>query len=154
MDETHSIDTELSREEVLEALAQASETWGANWEPQGSEGRLELPVLAGLRHGLLAGSVRIEPLTNGSRVVLRVDSSHYRLHWSALAILVLGAAGGIAATLWPFYPPLLGIAPVAIVVALAAWILVASRLRTSTPDDFLEFMASHGGAPGIHEQEA
>ena len=60
---------------------------------------------------------------------------------NALAILVLGAAGGIAATLWPFYPPLLGIAPLAVVVALAAWILVASRLRTSTPNELLEIVA-------------
>jgi len=141
MSEEHSIDTELLQEEALGAVAQASEIWGATWSPEGSEGRLELPVLAGLRQGLLVGRVWTEPAATGSRVIFRVEDRHYRLQWAALVILALGAAGGITATLWPFFPSLLAVAPLAVVVAIGAWILVASRLRTSTPDEFLELVA-------------
>ena len=141
MIEAHHIDTDLSPADALEELARASEMWGADWQPQDDGGRLDLPVLAGLKHGLLSGQIRIEPLSGGSRIVFEVDSSTYRLQSSAVAILALGAVGGIAATLWPFFPALAAVAPVAIVVAIGAWILVASRLRTSTPDEFLALVA-------------
>jgi len=141
MSEEHSIDIKLPPGEALAAVARASEIWGATWRPEGVGGRLELPVLAGLRHGLLIGNISAEPATIGSRVILRVEDRRYRLQWTALAILALGAAGGITATLWPFFPSLLGVAPLAIVVAIGAWILVASRLRTSTVEEFLELVA-------------
>jgi hypothetical protein len=146
MPEVHAVDTELTREKALAALAEVSNVWGATWERRGDSGRLELPVLAGLRHGVLAGTVHVEPSAGGSRIVFEIESSRYRLQWSAVAILVLGAAGGIATTLWPYFPPLLGIAPLAVVVAIGAWILVASRLRTSTVEEFLELVAEreHG----------
>jgi hypothetical protein len=150
MIERHEIDTYLSPEEALEEIARASEIWGATWHPEGVGGRLELPVLAGLRHGLLVGHVSTEPGTTGSRVIFRVEDRHYRLQWTALLILAVGASGGIAATLWPFFPALLGIAPLAIVVAIGAWILVASRLRTSTPEDFLELLAADRGRSVDH----
>jgi hypothetical protein len=137
----YPVDTELTRDEALAALATVSDLWGATWERRGDSGWLELPVLAGLKHGVLSGKVRIEPAAHGSRVVFEVEKSRYRTQWTAVAILVLGAAGGIATTLWPYYPPLLGIAPLAVVVAIGAWILVASRLRTSTVEEFLELVA-------------
>jgi hypothetical protein len=142
MDE-HAIDAELTRDEALAALAAASEAWGAQWRRQGAGGYLELPVLAGLRRGVLRGRVSVEPAAAGSRILFRIDESDYRVHRTALGILLLGAAGGITATLWPFYPPLLGVAPLAVVLALGAWILVASRLRTSTAEDFLELVAAN-----------
>ena len=141
MTDRHQLDIDLSPEEALEALSRASEMWGARWERQHQGGRLELPVLAGLKHGLLIGRVDVEPIADGSKVVFQIDDARYHLHRSALAILVIGAAGGIAATLWPFFPALLGVAPLAVVVAIGAWILVASRLRTSTVDDFFELLA-------------
>ena len=142
MDEEYSVDTGLSREEALAAVARASAIWGATWTPEGTGGRLELPVLAGLRHGVLVGRIGSEPSSSGSRVIFRVEQRHFALQRAALAILALGAAGGITATLWPFFPALLGLAPLAVVLAIGAWILVASRLRTSTPDEFLELVAS------------
>jgi len=142
MSDEHSIDTELPSEEALAAVARASEIWGATWNREGSSGRLELPVLAGLRHGFLVGRVWTEPTATGSRVIFRVEERHFRLQGTAIVILTLGAAGGITATLWPFFPSLLGIAPLAVVVAIGAWILVASRLRTSTAEEFLDMVAS------------
>jgi hypothetical protein len=141
MSEEHSIEIDLSQDEALTAVGQASEVWGATWRREGSSGRLELPVLAGLRHGLLVGRVWTEPAATGSRLIFRVEERHFRLQWTALIILTLGAMGGITVTLWPFFPSLLGVAPLAVVVAIAAWILVASRLRTSTPGEFLELVA-------------
>ena len=144
MSERFEIEAALTRDEALEALAQASELWGAGWERQGDGGRLALPVLTGLKRGLLVGPVQIEAAASGSRLVFDVEERHDSLNWTAVAILVFGAAGGIAATLWPFFPVLLGVAPLAVVVAIGAWILVASRLRTSTPEDFLDLVADHG----------
>jgi hypothetical protein len=134
-------DLPLEPEETLRIVSQASELWGAKWRREGSGGHLELPVTAGVRRGVLRGRLWIEPTTGGSSVVLRIEESRYHIHWGAVIILLVGAAGALTATLWPFYPPLLGLAPLAIVLALAAWFLVASRLRTSTPEDFLELMA-------------
>jgi hypothetical protein len=147
MPEVHVIDTELTRDEALSALADASALWGATWDRRGNGGWLEVPVLAGLKRGILAGEVRIEPAARGSRVVFEVAESRYRMQWTAVAILALGAAGGIATTLWPYYPPLLGIAPLAVVVAIGAWILVVSRLRTSSADEFLELVAEGAHHP-------
>lgn len=141
MTEVHSVETTFTREEALTAVAEASDLWGATWERRGNGGWLEVPVLAGLKRGILAGEVRIESAARGSRVVFEVEKSRYRMQWTAVAILALGAAGGIATTLWPYYPPLLGIAPLAVVVAIGAWILVVSRLRTSSADEFLELVA-------------
>jgi hypothetical protein len=141
MTELHQIDTTLSPKEAIEELSRASEFWGASWQPHAAGGHLELPVLAGLKHGFLSGPVTVEPIAEGSRITFQIEERHYRLQTSAVAILSLGAIGGIAATLWPFFPPLIGVAPLAIVIAIGAWILVASRLRTSTPDEFLELVA-------------
>jgi hypothetical protein len=134
-------DLPLEPEETLRVVSRASELWGAKWRREGSGGHLELPVTAGVRRGVLRGRLWIEPTTEGSSIVLRIEQSHYQIHWGAVIILLFGAAGALTATLWPFYPPLLGLAPLAIVLALAAWFLVASRLRTSTPEDFLELVA-------------
>lgn len=141
MSESFHANSDLPVEQLLEQVEHVAEMWGATWTRDGSGGRLELPVLAGLKHGLVSGTISIEPASVGSRVVFRVERRSYHLQASAVAILALGAIGGIAATLWPFFPVLVGVAPLAVVVAIAAWILVASRLRTSTPDEFLEMVA-------------
>ena len=60
MSERFEIEVELTRDEALEAVEQASELWGAGWERQGNRGRLALPMLAGLKRELLIGTVQIE----------------------------------------------------------------------------------------------
>lgn len=132
---------------ALGAVAKAAEDWGAGWQPEGSGGRLTLPVSAGVRRGVLSGRLRIEPDAPGSLAVLEIDDAHYRVNWPAVVVLGLGALGGLLATLWPFFPSLIGWLPLAAVLALVAWLLVASRLRSAGPEDFLDLVASHSPEP-------
>ena len=143
----HSVELPLSPDQTLDAVRQAAEAWGAEWRREGTGGRLTLPVTAGLRHGRLDGMVTAEAAGGAStRLRFEVVDSHYRLHWRAVVILLFGAFGAISFTLWPFFPPLLAIAPVALVLAFAAWFLVASKLSTAGPEDFLALV--HDIDPG------
>ena len=93
------------------------------------------------------GSLTVEPAAGGSVLRFTVEESHQSVNRPAFLILLLGAIGAGAVTLWPLYPPLLSFAPVGVVLALAAWLLVASRLRTSGPEDFLRLVATVGQQP-------
>lgn len=139
----HSVELPLGTDEALAELARAAEAWGAEWRRKGSEGRLVLPVTAGLRHGRLSGRISTESVgdDSGTRLRLQVENSRYHLHWQAVVILLFGALGAVSFTLWPFYPPLLELAPMALVLAFAAWFLVASRLRTAGVQEFFELLA-------------
>ncbi len=141
----HFVELPLATDEALAAVAAAAEVWGAEWRREGSGGRLVLPVTAGLRHGRLSGRVSTEPAHQGTgtRLRLEVEDSRYLLHWRAVVILLFGALGAISFTLWPFFPPLLSFAPVALVLAFAAWFLVASRLRTAGPEEFFELLTAN-----------
>lgn len=143
----------------LRELAATADEWGAGWTPEeahdensiggGGSGRLELPLTAGIRHGVVTCRVRAEPAAvdreEGCRLTLEVESESYRLNVPAVAILSFGGLGAIAATLWPFFPALLGLAPLAVVLALCAWFLVASRVRTSSPAEFLDLVVERCG---------
>ena len=122
-------------------LAEATVDWGGEWEDRADGGQVVLPVSAGLRRGLVEADASIEAAGEGCRVTLDVTASAYSLNWIAVAILVFGAAGGITLLLWPLFPELLGLAPIAAIVAFSSWFLVASRLRTSGIDDYLEALA-------------
>ncbi len=138
----HRAKTRHPRDATLAALEEAAQMWGAAWQPDGWGGRLELPVTAGLRRGVVRGRVSVEAAANGSRILFRVEESRHTLNVAAVVVLLMGGFGGLAATLWPFFPPLLSLAPLSVVLALAAWLLVASRVRTSGPEDFLELVAT------------
>lgn len=116
------------------------------WEPEGSTGILRLPVSHGLRQSLLEGSLTVEadPGGSGSTVRFRVDRTRTKIHWTASLLLLIGAAGGIVTMLWPFFPGLLPLAPAGIVLAIAAWLLVASRLRTAHVEDFFDRLRELG----------
>ena len=138
----HSVEVPLGTDEALTLLADAAEVWGAEWRREGTGGRLVLPVTAGLRHGVLSAHVSTEPARQGrgTRLRLLVEDRRYQLHWRAVVILVFGALGGISFTLWPFYPALLAVAPIALVLSFAAWFLVASRLSTAGVEEFFELL--------------
>ncbi len=138
----HSTETPLSREEALKAVGEAADIWGAAWQPDGWGGRLELPVAAGLRRGVLCGRVSVDPGADGCKILFRVETSNHSVNTPAMVVLLLGGIGALSATLWPFFPVLLPLAPVSVVLALAAWLLVVSRVRTSGPEDFFELVAS------------
>ena len=138
----HAIDLAAAPDRAWAAVSRAAELWGGELERRGEGGRLRLPVRAGLRRGWAGGEVEVAPLPEGSRLGFRVDEGESRVQAPLLVILLLGALGGLLAAAWPFAPRLLAAAPVGVVLALAAWFLVASRLRTSGPEEFLDTVAA------------
>ncbi|MFL6233222.1 MAG: hypothetical protein ACJ76N_08825 [Thermoanaerobaculia bacterium] len=138
----HAINLDLPPTGALSALRRTAEDWGAELQEAGDGGRLHLPVLAGLRRGLLSGPVEVRPAERGSRVTFRPETSVYYVQTQAVLVLLLAVAGGLLTVVWPFFPKLLSIAPFGAVVALGGWFLVISRLRTSGPDEFLEAVAA------------
>jgi len=136
--------------EAAAAAARAADRWGAELEPRGP-GRygLHLAVAAGLRRGWMTGELRIEPAgPERARVSFVPESAEYRLQTTAVGLLVLGALGAVATVLFPFFPALLPLAPIGIVLGLAAWFLVLSRLHTSGPEEFLASVAEAAGEAG------
>lgn len=137
----HRIDLDRPPAEALAAVARAAETWGADWHPGIDGGRLDLPIVAGIRHGLVKGRLAVEPRGAGSLLTYRPEDAVYVVRTAPVAILALAAAGGVMTVLWPFFPALLPLAPLGAIIALSGWFLVVSRLSTSTPDDFLRLVA-------------
>lgn len=124
---------------ALAAIAAAAEDWGAEWTPEGSGGRLYLPVVAGLRRGVLDGQIEIRAdARGGTRLTLAAETTHWRLQRSAVAFLVLGALGALPVILWPLSPRYLALAPVGLVFLFLAWFMVVSRLHTAGAVEFLE----------------
>lgn len=144
----------LSAEESLHAVERAAEVWGADWHRHGTGGRLELPVHAGVRRGTITARLSTEPQAQREApgeghctvLVVQVESSHYRLQTAAVSILAIGGLGALALTLWPLYPPLLALAPLALIFVVVAWLFVASRLQNSGVEEFLDLVASAGEA--------
>jgi hypothetical protein len=144
----HAIDLDLPPAGALSALRRTAEDWGAELQENGTGGQLHLPVLAGLRRGLMSGPVEIRPAEGGSRLTFRPETSVYYVQTQAVVVLLLAVAGGLLTMLWPFFPKLLEVAPFGAVVALGGWFLVISRLRTHGPDDFLEAVAAQEDGRG------
>ena len=133
--------------EALRAVSAAAEEWGAELEPRGGDrgGDLRLPVVAGLRRGLLSGPVAVEGLGQGSRVVFRPAAAEYHVQGAAVVVLLMAGAGALLTVVWPLFPRLLPVAPFGAVLALAGWFLVISRLRSRGPAEFLESVEAHAG---------
>jgi hypothetical protein len=138
VDGRHTVELDAPPREALAALADAVEAWGGLWQGGIDGARVELPVVAGLRRGRLSGHVAVEPHGAGSRVAFTVEASRWSLHKPALAILGVGAAGGLVGLLWPWVPELAALAPLAAFFAFLAWFLVVARLRTSGPRELLD----------------
>lgn len=139
----HAIDLEVPPEEALAAVRRTAEDWGAELRDE----QLHLPVVAGIRRGLVTGTVEVRPAEGGSHVVFRPETSVYYVQTSAVVILLLAAAGGVLTFVWPFFPKLIAVAPFGALLALGGWFLVVSRLRTSGPDEFLAAVAVNGEDP-------
>jgi hypothetical protein len=137
----HAVDLTVPPEKALEALRRTAEDWGAEFQQDGTGGKLHLPVVAGIRRGLVTVVVEIRDAAGGSRVVLQPETSTYYVQTASVMVLLLAAAGGLLTLLWPFYPKLIAVAPFGAILALGGWFLVVSRLRTSGPDEFLAAVA-------------
>lgn len=137
-EERHELRVDVTPEDALAAVAGMAEEWGAEWAAGGDGGRLYLPVVAGLRRGLLEGRIRVRSSGSRTHLVLEADTTHWRVHRSAAAILVMGLLGALPVLLWPLGPRFLALAPVGLVLLFLAWFMVVSRLRTAGGAEFLE----------------
>lgn len=137
----HRVEIEENPETALRSVTTAAELWGADWQPGSSGGLLLLPVVRGLWRGVERCRVGVVPTRNGSAIELTVEESWQQINRSAVVVLLLGGAGGLIVALWPFFPGLMPLLPVAAVLAIAAWLLVVARLRSSHPEDFLKLVA-------------
>ncbi|MGE5233130.1 MAG: hypothetical protein ACM3OB_03390 [Acidobacteriota bacterium] len=143
--ERHSLDLDVPPGAALVALGETAEAWGGEWKRQGDGGDLVLPVLAGLRRGYLLAKVAVEEKQGdrtGAHLDLTVEKAELHVHRQAVAILLIAALASVATVLWPFFPALLALAAPATVIALGAWFLIVSRLKTSGPEDFLKAVAA------------
>lgn len=142
----------LSVDETLDAVERAAELWGAQWHRDGPGGRLELPVVAGVRRGLVTARIATDEVHdhegNGTILSGRIEDSQYRLQTASVVILAVGGFGALALTLWPLYPPLLALAPPALIFTVVAWLVVASRLQNSGLEEFLTLVASAADPDG------
>lgn len=136
----HRVEFEGSPETALRAVTTAAELWGADWQPESSGGLLLLPVVRGLWRGVERCRVGVLPTRTGSAIELTVEEGWQQIHRSSVVVLLLGGAGGLIVALWPFFPGLMPLLPVAAVLAIAAWLLVVARLRSSHPEDFLKLV--------------
>jgi len=143
----NSVEIDRSVEQALALVERAAEEWGAEHQLEAGRARVALPVRAGLRQGIVEAEISAETIEAGTRLTLHEIRSHWQLQISAVVVLLISAAGGIVAALWPFFPGLIPMAPFGAVLALSGWFLVISRLRTSRPADFLrtvELLAEKG----------
>jgi hypothetical protein len=138
----HAIGMDVPPAEALAVLRRTAEDLGAEFQADGMGGKLHLPVLAGLRRGLVSGDVEILPAEGGSRLIFRPETAVYHVQTQAVMILLFATAGGLLTVFWPFFPGLLQVAPFGALIALGGWFLVISRLRTSGPDEFLKAVAA------------
>jgi hypothetical protein len=143
----HTLSLPLPPQEASSVVDEAAEAWGAELEPEGSTRRILLPILAGLRRGVVRGTVAVEPAGTGSRVVLREDERLDSVHAPSLMVLLLAVLGAALVVLWPFYPQLLPVAPFGALMALGGWFLVISRLRSSGPEEFLKTVEAISQVP-------
>lgn len=136
-------------ESVLAAIGEAAELWGGAWQPASADsGELDLPVIAGLRRGVVRAHVVADGSTAPTELRLEITQTQTGLNLSALAVLCLGALGGLTLVFWPLSPRILQLAPIGAVLAIVAWLLVVSRLRYGGVDDFLDLVGTCLQGPG------
>ena len=118
-------------------MAEAVADWGGEWRSEDGAHDLWIPVTAGLRRGFVVARVDSAPEGAGSKVGIVQTESRLGVNRGAAGVLAFGALGGIVAMLWPFFPGLLRVAPVAAILAVVAWLMVAGRLRNSGLEEFV-----------------
>lgn len=150
----HQVEIQATHAETLRAVGEAADLWGGEWHRLGSGGALGLPVSAGLRLGELKGQVSTERSANGTRLVYHVQESHYRLRLAHFFVLLVGGIGGVVTVLVPFFPGLVGLVPLAGLLLLLAWFLVASRLNSSGVEEFLDLVRDLAEGGEVQEPEA
>ena len=148
MTSEHTLTLEQRPDAALAALRRAADDWGAELKKEDGDLWLYLPVVHGLRRGLIAGPVQVETAESGSRIVFRPEDSDISVQAASVIVLLLAVGGAALASLWPFFPNLLPLAPFGAILALGGWFLVLTRLRTSGAEEFLGTVGVEAEAPG------
>jgi hypothetical protein len=112
---------------TLATLGELVEAWGGEWNAETRE--LRLPLQAGVRHGWASGRAEASERIGGSDLVLRMEEPRWSVDRPAVLMLLMGAASGLCAVLWPFFPPLARFVPIGLVLGASVWLVVLSRLR-------------------------
>ncbi len=141
----HHVDLARDPSSSLDLLSAEASSWGGRWSRDGLGGRLELPVLAGLRRGRIEGRITVVPSGAGSRLTFRVESSRYRLEKMSVAVLAVAAFGALVLLVAPFVPRLLPAMPLGFLVTVAAWLFIVAGLKNSGPEEFFESLAREAG---------
>ena len=139
---------ELAEDPVtcLNLVEMAADSWGGIWQAEGRDsGRLGLPVMAGLRRGWVAGQLTVEPTEKGARLTYLIDKGEYKVQQAQAGLLFMAGLGAILTMVAPLAPTLWPLVPFALVMCVAAWLLVVSRLRNSGPEEFFEDLAEQAG---------
>jgi hypothetical protein len=139
----HGVDLPVRPDAALAALRRAAEDWGAELEKD----RLHLPVVQGLKRGVVSGPVRVDAAGEGARVVFQPEESHLYVQSASVFILLVAILGALVTVLWPFFPELLPLSPFGAILALGGWFLVLSKLHTSGPDEFLVMVEAQAADP-------
>lgn len=142
MSTTQEVELAVRPSVALKRVAEHSERWGGAWDAHDAHsGKLGLPVIAGIRRGWVEGDVQVESCAAGSKVRFEQDHSAYTVDRGSLMILVAAAIGCLFSLLAIFFPKLLPLMPVGILLAMGAYLVVIARLRNSGPEEFFESLA-------------
>ena len=135
-----SVEIEASAPAALNLIARQAELWDADWQGiDRTSGKLGLQVSAGLRRGWVEATVRTEPLGTGRcRMIFEPDHDEYRIDRGSVMILVASAFGCLVTVVAMFFPLLLPLVPVGILLAFGGYLVVIARLRNSGPEEFFE----------------
>jgi len=143
----YEVELDLTADEALDALSDGVETWNGTWHRQGTGGMLTLPVAAGVRQGVLRGTVSVRSIAEGVHVRFHVEQSEYAVNAAAVGMLGLGALGVLAMLAWPLLPGTSpNLAGSGFILILLTWLVVGSRLRHRGAAEFLAGLGPPAGA--------
>lgn len=143
----HARELDASPEETLHSVALAAEAWGSQWHAgdvhagDALNGKLILPVSAGVRRGwigYLVSAAPLDPSANRTRLELRPAEEHLIVDRATVVFLLTALAGALLFLVVPFVPRLMPLLPMGFVLTAAGWLVVAARLRNSGVEQFLD----------------
>lgn len=140
----HAKELDASPEETLRRVASLVEAWGGEWQAEGEgAGKLILPVSAGVRRGWMGFLVSATPSeSDTTRLELRVAEEHLQVDRATVVFLLTALAGALLFLVVPFVPKLMPLLPVGFLLTAAGWLVVASRLRNSGVEEFVDSLDS------------
>jgi hypothetical protein len=130
---------------VFEKMVELADRWGGSFDAR--KGRLELPVTAGLRYGRVVAEVEALARRDGAKLRVKVVESHYQVDRGSTFALAVAAVAAIASLVLPFFPHFWPLLPPALIIAVAGWLFIVARLRTSGVEDFLAELSNLAGEP-------